>query len=198
MAKKATAKKADIHSPKDRAVDAMLALAADMPFEMVGLKDIAQEAGLTLAGLCELFEDKMGLLAAYGRRLDQRVLQGAPKAANDQNPRDVLFDLLMDRFEEINQDRAALLSILDSFRFDPKEAVFSLPHLGRSMSWMLEAAGVQTTGYKGAARVLGLSGVYLYALRTWRGDESEDLSKTMAALDRALERTDSWAQSFGL
>ena len=201
MAKKATAK-SQMHVPqipdKDKIVDAMLSLAADMPFEMVGLKDIAQESGLSLAALREMFEDKMDILAAYGRRLDARVLENMPKAANDLDPRDVLFDLLMDRFEAVNEDRASILSILNSFKFDPKEALFSIPHLGRSMTWMCEAAGVSTSGYKGAARVLGLTGVYLYALRTWREDESADLSKTMAALDKALDRTSAWASSLGL
>ncbi len=198
MVKKATAKKTDPHTSQDRAVDAMLELAAAMPFEMVGLKDIAQEAGLSLPELAGLFEDKMEILAAYGRRLDQKVMGNVPDIANDMSPRDLLFDLLMDRFEELNNDRAAILSILSGFKFDPKEAIFSLPHLSKSMTWMLEAASVPTGGYKGAARVLGLTGVYLFALRAWQKDESEDLSKTMAALDRALERTERWAQSFGL
>ena len=198
MVKKANAKSADSKTPRDQAIDAMLTLAVDMPFEMVGLKDIAAEAGLNLSELAGLFEDKAAILTAYGRRLDQRILEGAPNIANDMSPRDLLFDLLMDRFDQINQHRPALLSILGSFKFDPKEALFSLPHLGRSMAWMLEAAGVQTGGYKGALRVLGLTGVYLYALRVWKEDGSEDLAKTMAALDRALERTESWAQNFGL
>ena len=198
MVKKANAKSADSQTPRDQAINAMLALAAEMPFEMVGLKDIAAEAGLSLSELAGLFEDKAAILSAYGRRLDQRILEGAPNIANDMSPRDLLFDLLMDRFDQINQHRPALLSILGSFKFDPKEALFSLPHLGRSMAWVLEAAGVQTGGYKGALRVLGLTGVYLYALRAWKEDGSEDLAKTMAALDRALERTESWAQNFGL
>lgn len=198
MVKKATAKTQDVRTPKDRVVDAMLALAAEMPFEMVGLKDIADETEISLAELSGLFEDKMDILAAYARRLDQSVLEGAPNIANDVSPRDLLFDLMMDRFELLNDEREAITSILQSFKFDPKDAIFSLPHLGRSMTWMLEAANVPTGGYKGAARILGLTGVYLFALRAWQKDESADLAKTMAALDHALERTERWAQSFGL
>jgi hypothetical protein len=63
------------------------------------------------------------------------------------------------------------------------------------MRWMLEAAGISGRGPVGELRTRGLVGVWLYALRTWQSDQSEDLSATMAALDRALrwaERAEQW------
>ena len=104
----------------------------------------------------------------------------------------------MERFDVIGDDHEAVVSILKSFRMDPKQAVISLPHLGRSMSWTLEAAGIETSGMKGAIRVAGLTGIYINVLRTWIEDDSEDLSKTMAALDRNLLRAEQFANSFML
>ena len=69
--------------------------------------------------------------------------------------------------------------------------------LCRSMSWMLEAAGMDTGGARGAMRVAGLSGVYLKTLKVWKKDDSPDLSKTMAALDKDLNRLEQFANSFG-
>jgi hypothetical protein len=106
--------------------------------------------------------------------------------------------MLMERFERLNKDRAAVVSILGSFKDDPKQMVISLPHLGRSMTWILEAAGIETLGWRGALRVAGLSVVYLYVLRVWTGDDTPDMPKTMAALDRALARVESWAGKTGL
>jgi hypothetical protein len=60
------------------------------------------------------------------------------------------------------------------------------PDFARSMTWMLEAAGVSTAGVPGNLRVKGLAAVYLNTLRIWIGDESVDQSRTMAALDRGL------------
>ena len=40
----------------------------------------------------------------------------------------------------------------------------------------------------GALRVHGLLAVWLYGLRAWRDDQNEELSGTMAAVDRALNR----------
>lgn len=200
MAKKAAAKPQKLNAKpvRERAVDAALSLAAMMPWEMVTLADIAGEADTTLAELSDYFDDKSDLLVIYGRRIDKKVLENVGAASPDENTRDRLFEILMERFDIIGEDRDAVVSILKSFRLDPKQAVISLPHLGRSMSWVLEAAGIETSGIKGAIRVAGLTAIYLNVLRAWIDDESEDLPKTMAALDRNLQRAEQFANSFML
>ena len=60
----------------------------------------------------------------------------------------------------------------------------------RSMGWMLEAAGLSAAGLRGLLRSEALLGVWLYALRAWRDDDSPDLSGTMAALDKALDQAE--------
>jgi hypothetical protein len=112
--------------------------------------------------------------------------------------RDRLFDILMERFDLANQDRAALTSILHSFKTDPKQMVISLPHLGLSMSRMCELAEIDTQGLRGALRVMGLMGAYVWVLRTWLQDDSPDLSKTMSALDKTLSRLEQTADRAGL
>jgi hypothetical protein len=66
------------------------------------------------------------------------------------------------------------------------------------MSWVLEAAGMDTSGIKGAIRVAGLGGIYLNVLRTWMEDDSADLGRTMAALDKNLSRAEQIANNFML
>ena len=184
-------------APRDAAIDAALALAAERNWATVGIGDIARAAGLSLAALHELFDDKSDILAAYNRRVDRRVLESFGGDAGD-SARDRLFDILMERFDILNEDRAAIVSILTSFHTDPKEAVIAFPHLGRTMAWMLEAAGIETTGMTGAARVAGLGVAYLAALRIWKDDQSPDMGKTMAALDRYLDRGESIIKTLGL
>ena len=105
---------------------------------------------------------------------------------------------MMERFDVLNEYRAGLVAILKSFRCDPKQAVISFPHLCKSMTWMLESAGVETTGIRGALKVAGLTGIYLDVQRIWMDDESADLSKTMAALDKDLGRAEQVINMFGL
>ena len=59
---------------------------------------------------------------------------------------------------------------------------------------MLEAAGDPARGLRGALRVHGLVAVWTWTLRAFERDESEDLSGTMAALDKALGRASEAAE----
>lgn len=181
---------------KTNAVEAALKLAEQRGWVRVTLADIAAEIKVSLADLHDYFEDKTDILVAFGRMIDKRVLEGINGV--DGSPRDRLFDILMERFEALNDYRGGVSAVLESFLPDPKQAVIGLPHLCRSMTWMLEAAGMETSGLYGAVRVVGLTGIYVKTLKIWKDDESQDLAKVMAALDRDLGRAESLANSIGL
>lgn len=182
---------------KEQAVRQALDLAAAQGWDKTTLADIAKACDVTLADLHEHFDDKTDILVAFGRMIDRKVLENMGTPDDSVSPRDRLFDILMERFEALHEYRPGLVAVLESFVFDPKQALISLPHLCRSMTWMLEAAGMDTGGMRGALKVAGLSGVYLKVLKTWKDNESEDLAKTMAALDRDLGRAEQIANSLG-
>ena len=184
--------------PKVKIIETALNLAAKKGWAYITLADIAKASKLSLAALHEHFEDKSDILAGFSRMVDGRVLAGLGEGDSAASPRDRLFDILMERFEVLNEYRSGLVSVLDSFKSDPKQFVIGLPHVCKSMSWMLEAAGMDTLGLRGAARLAGLSGIYIKNLRVWAGDVSPDLGKTMAALDKDLSRAESLANSIGL
>ena len=188
-------------APKDAKaaiLEAALALAETQGWAHTLLPDIAREAGLSMEELYEHIEDKSDILVLLGRMIDKKTLAACSVEPDPAlSPRDRLFEILMERFDVLNDHRAALVSILDTFKCDPKQLVISSPHLGRSMSWILEAAGIETQGIRGAAKVAGLTALYLKTLHVWRDDESADLSKTMAALDKDLERAERFANTLG-
>lgn len=183
---------------REKAVKAALALAAAQGWLETSMADIAKKAKISMADMHDHFEDRFDILAAYGRIIDKKIMEAVGNPDPDLSPRDRLFDIMMERFDVLNEERDGVCAILRSFCFDPKQAVISLPHLGRSMSWMLEASGIETGGYKGAIKVMGLTGLYLKTLKTWKDDDSEDMAKTMAELDKNLGRAEKWAESFGL
>ncbi|MFX7212929.1 hypothetical protein ABTI51_18345, partial [Acinetobacter baumannii] len=61
------------------------------------------------------------------------------------------------------------------------------------LMWMLEAAGLDSGGLAGIARRKGLGLIYLDVLRTWRDDDSVDMARTMAVLDKRLKRAEALA-----
>ncbi|MGH1397867.1 MAG: TetR family transcriptional regulator [Alphaproteobacteria bacterium] len=181
---------------KEDLVLCALALSEQLGWAHVRMRDVAEEAGVSLSELREYFDDKFDVLAAFGRMIDRRVLENVEEDF-ESSARERLFDILMDRYEILNEYRPAILSVLQSFKYDPKQALLSCPYLCKSMNWMLEAAGIDTGGIKGAVKVAGLSGVYLKTLKVWAEDESADLARVMAALDKDLGRVESAASSFG-
>ena len=177
-------------SPQDRMVDAALALAAERPWHEISVREIAEASGLPLAEAYRCGASKQAILKAFLRRTDAAVLAEGAIDLEEGSARDRVFDVLMRRFDALQPHRKALASILLAQTRDPASALASLAALQRSMSWMLEAAGLEADGLRGSLRAKGLSLLYLATLRTWLRDESLDLAKTMAALDGYLRRLD--------
>jgi AcrR family transcriptional regulator len=173
-----------------RIVDAALALAAREGWARLSLAAIAGEAGLPLLEVYRHFRSKSAILAAFRHRVDVETLAGAGEEGD--RPRDRLFDTLMRRFEVLAPYKEGLRAIARDSAADPLAALAQGPDLVRSMAWMLEASGIRSDGWRGTPRAHLLAGIYLSAMRVWLADDSPDMVKTMAALDRRLRDCERW------
>ena len=178
--------KSNAASPRDAAIDALMALLAERRFGEIGLDDIATRAGLSLSGLRAVFPGKMAILAGFNERIDLAVLAGGPGEGDTE--RDRLFDVLMRRFEALGPHRAALKNLTRSAQLNPALACATAFASDRAMRWMLAAAGVRHAGLLGRIAKSGAGMVFAEAMATWLSDEDANNEKTMAALDRALRR----------
>lgn len=176
----------------DRAlVTAALAEAAEHGWDRVSPFTAAKRAGLPPERVRARFPRRGSILLALGRMADQAALTGVTEEGST---RDRLFDVLMRRIDALQTYRAGVLAVLRSLPADPGTALLLACATERSMGWMLDAAGLSSTGLRGALRVKGLTAVWLWTIRAWERDESEDLSATMAALDTALGRAEQFAR----
>jgi AcrR family transcriptional regulator len=181
----------------DGALDAFLALVAEKGFAEVTLRDVAAKAEAGLADLYRRYPDKVALVSGFLARTDDAVLAGTPRAIDpEETARDRLFDVMMRRYDVLKPHRAALASIRRAATRDPLLAVALRPALRRSMAAMLEAAGLASEGITGAVRRNGLLAIDYAVARVFDRDETQDLSKTMAALDGRLKTAERWAQTF--
>lgn len=179
-------------------VAAALTLAAEQGWARVSVAAAARAAELPLSRARVRFSSRHYVLLALGRMADQTVLAEIP---TEGPVRDRLFDLLMRRIDAFQRHRAGVLAVLRALPADPCTALMLACATRRSMRWMLDAAGVPTGGLFGELRVRGLIGVWLWAIRAWERDDSQDLSATMAALDTALaraERAATWLADRGV
>jgi Bacterial regulatory proteins, tetR family. len=176
-------------SVADRLIDASLALAAARGWSALTMVEVAREAGVSLADTFDHFRSKSDLLIALLTRIDRQTLD--VEAGAEGSARDRLFEVIMRRFDALQAQRPAIAAILRDLPRDPLTSLPLIPRFAQSMLWMLEAAGISTAAPFGLLRAKGLALVYLSTMRSWLSDDSPDLSRTMATLDKALTRADS-------
>lgn len=183
-------KQHDQSTDQERIIAATLALAAGGGWRRLGLTDIAAAAGVGLDDVLIPYSTKYDIINAFQDGIDAQML-GAHADAGDRggDARDRLFDLLMERFDALAPHKAALAEIAKDSFVDPGALCF-LPRMARSMTRTLEAAGIPVAGMIGKLQIKALGVIYADAFRVWLGDESQDLAKTMAALDRGLRRAE--------
>jgi AcrR family transcriptional regulator len=185
---------------RDRIIDAALALIAREGWRRLSLAAVAAEAGLPILTLYRAFPSKPAILCGFSRRIDEAVLAvpldgdapGNAGAAEDERPRDRVFDLLMRRFDALQHYREALEALGRELPTDPIAALGAGVGLLRSIGWTLEAAGISTAGLGGIVAVKLTAAAYVATLRVWLRDDSPDLAPTLAALDRRLRGIERW------
>jgi AcrR family transcriptional regulator len=178
---------------RERVIEAFMELLAEKPFEQIGLAEIANRTGITLAELRDMFGSKLAILAAQMKEIDRQVLSGIDPDMAEEPPRERLFDVLMRRIEVLAPYKKAVRSLARSAARDPGLALALNSLAVRSQQWMLTAADISASGPRGMVRSQGLALLFASVLRTWLDDDDPANARTMAALDRALARGQRWS-----
>lgn len=182
---------AAMNTPVDartKIVEALMELAATTRWEDITITDIAHKAGVSLADFRDAFPSKGAVLAGFSRMIDRKVLEGVNDDLLGEPARDRLFDVLMRRLDAMAPYREALREIRAWTRRDPVSALPLNQVALNSMRFMLEAANIDSEGGVGAIKLQGLVLAWTRVIGVWLDDDSERFDKTMAFLDRELER----------
>ena len=106
------------------------------------------------------------------------------------NKRDQIFEILMIRFDILNQYRISIIKLYKYIIKKPDLILFLFPSLIKSMNIILETSKISSDGVFGNLKADILLLVYLATLLVWLKDENKDLEKTMVALDSNLSKID--------
>lgn len=172
-------------APGERALAGWLAEIAASGWRKARLEGAAEAAGMAPQDILTALGDKFDALAAYQDKVAREAALGA---ASGQSVRERLFDGMMQGFDQLQANRAAVLAIRSSR--DPGVAALVAGRAGLQLRRLALAAGVNTSGVRGYLRLAAFSALALKALQAWAGDESPDMSGTMAELDRLLGRAE--------
>lgn len=165
----------------DRAAEAALTLASDRPWREISLRDIAKAAGLGSAELYARAPGKAALLDALSTRLDRSAIAAADQDGSAEAA-DRLFEATMARLEAMAPHRAALIAVARE-----EGPLAMAPRLPRTARALLEAAGIDADGSRGALRLAAMTAVWARVLQVWRDDEGA-LNRTMAEIDKRLKQ----------
>lgn len=141
----------------------------------------AAEAGVPADELVATLGDAADAVAAL---LDRAGREAARAAASGGSVRDRLFAGIMAGLDVLQAHRAAVRALVAAR--DPGLVALVLARLGPGLRRLAAAAGVDVSGLAGMARLAGLATVIARAGRAWLADDSADMSRTMAELDRLL------------
>lgn len=177
---------ADGRSEPARIADAALSEIAAMGWRDTSLDGVAARAGLDVGRVRLWAPIKSYLPPLIIDAIDEDSLGRGLKPDPTSSPRDRLFDVVMRRFDALQRRRAGIVALIKGLLRDPAAAATAALRFDRSAAATLATAGISPNGLKGCTRQLGLKAIMAATLRAWFQDESADMAKTMAALDRAL------------
>lgn len=175
-------------NPRLKAAEALMALLADHGWHQITLGDVAKRAGISLAELRQSAPCKEALLPALTAEIDRKVLESMERSDESLRVRDRLFDVLMRRLDALAPYKPGLKRLAEEGVRAPFAGLAVACSIDRAMPWMLEAAGIGSSGLGGQIKAKALAAIYLSAVKVWLTDDSADLGKTMGALDKGFER----------
>ncbi len=100
--------------------------------------------------------------------------------------RDMLFEIMMARYDILNEYRASVKNIINHFMSRPQDVLKLIPKSIESKILIATFANINLNGIQGALKIKIIFALYYITLFTWFNDENESLEKTMSVLDKYL------------
>lgn len=158
----------------------------------------SQASGIPLSTFKKHFNAPADVMIHLFQKIDRDVLEHHV-ASENLSKKDRIFEILMERFDAATPYKPVLRRFWHDWLHSPDDFPSLTCQGYSSMTWMLEAVGLNPRGISGIIRVQALTTLYVLTLRTWFDDDSPDLGKTMTFLDKGLskmEQAAAWLNNF--
>ena len=166
--------------------EAAFRLIAQNGWNKLSVGSVFKAAKIPPAQFLKQFADKNALLPLLLDYISRESFARCDEALASSSMHDRIFDVLMARFDVLQQNRKAVLSVFESARRNSKMAlVLASAQIDAMKRTSKLIAGTKHTKCADM-KPIGLWVIFLAAFRVWQSDETLDMSKTMAALDKYL------------
>ena len=141
----------------------------------------------------KIINTKNDLLTNINKYVDNLLIEKT-KNIDSSSTKDMLFEVLMARFDILQENRISFIKIFEALKKSPKKILKLFPSFLESMIVTAELAKFNVNGVKGAIRLKGLFLVYLITFYSWIDDNTFSLEKTMTALDKNLDQVEKFSK----
>ena len=135
--------------------------------------------------------NKNDLLININRYFDS-LLRNNLGSLENSSTKDMLFEVMMERFDILNIYRISVKNLLKYFLSNPLHFIKLLPSFIESIILIANMSNINVSGVKGAAKVKIIFILYLLIIYTWNKDDTPSLEKTMTVLDKYLSNIDKY------
>ncbi len=168
-------------------------LIQEIGWEKFSLEKMSKLLKIPNDELKNIFRCKNSILSKFSIMIDNYVeAKISINDFKDSSTKDILFELIMLRFDEMEDYKDALKDILQNTKKNPLLLSIISNNLLHTMDFYLELSNAYKSSPFDFYKKNFLLLIYSLSFKTWLEDNTEDLSKTMAELDKLL----SMAQSF--
>ena len=167
----------------------------DIGWEEFSLEKLSTKEKIPINDLKVFFKCKNSIVDKFSRMIDKNIESKLRiDDFKDSSKKDILFELIMMRFDEMEGYKGSLVKILDVSKNKPLLISIITKNVMNTMDFFLELSNSYNNYAFDFLKKNFLFFIYSITFKTWLSDDTEDLSKTMAELDKLLSTAENFQQ----
>ena len=158
------------------------------------LEKLAKEESIKIEDLIFFFKDETNLIESFSEMIDEQVIKEVDLNEFNQNSvKDNIFELIMIRFEKLSPYKKSLDILLKQLKYEPKTLKKLTKKIFNSLDLFLEISNAKNNYVFDFLKLNIMFIIYGYTFKIWLEDDSEDMGKTMAEVDKWLSEAEGYA-----
>jgi AcrR family transcriptional regulator len=171
-------------SNKKKIIAAFIDILKRNSYNSITLEKIARKAKVKKEIIMSEFIDVDSIALQYLNEVDIETLHLAREDSDRNNPKDIMFNIIINRLEIYDRDRSSILNLLDGKSNFRLKYISTLPRLIKIFDLLY--GDKNNTSLKKLSRDLGFLYIYKRVLHAWI--TNKEISELMSLTDKKLIR----------
>ncbi len=167
----------------------------DIGWEEFSIEKLSIKENIPITNLNDYFKCKYSIVDKFSIMIDKNIeAKLRIEDFKDSSKKDILFELIMMRFDEMEDFKDALTKILVVSKNKPLLVSIITKNVMNTMDFFLELSNSYNSYAFDFLKKNFLFLIYSVTFKTWLSDDTEEKSKTMAELDKLLSTAENFQQ----